>query len=170
MVSSIWTRQGCDTDESWPVFKEYRDQATPRRLRPGSAGLEAVRKWYVDHDWRGRVVAYDVWVDSIQLEERESYLRLEAKTVTAALRATAKDMRDVADRELQKLLQISATSDTPITHRVNDIVKLVDAATKLSLLVQGEATDRVEFKTDLSSLTPAELMAYRQLVLKTQKP
>lgn len=167
-MDSIWTRQPCDDDRSWPAFVEYRDQSPPRKLRPVfDGGLIQTRAWYIDNAWRDRVAAYDTWRDKIVLEEREAILRQSSKAVAAEHMRLAKDLRSVALAETEKFLD--AVSKTPMsTVRPRELVSMIEAVVKVDRLIRGETTEKIEQSIDLSKFSMEEIVAWHKLLAKAE--
>ncbi len=171
----IWERQPCDTSESWPCFKIYRDAKGTRRLEriryacPGLAQPMAdLYRWYVEHNWADRVKAYDLHMDGILQEEKDAIMRQSARDLAASHMALVQDAEELASNELGKLLQASRESAAAGLLKPGDLIKLIDAAVKLGRLVKGESTENVQVSGDLENLTESELEAYLALAKKAE--
>ncbi len=165
-----WERQPCDTNESWPFFKAYRDLKGPRRLdrvRLAAGGvavtMQQLREWFTDHNWAERVKAFDAAMDAVVQEEREAELRQGAREMAADHLALVRDTLELASSELAKLVQSSRESAAHGLLKPAEVLKFVDAAVKLGRLVKGETTENVGVSTDLSPLNPEEEAAYEIL-------
>lgn len=167
----MWERQDCDTNESWPFFKAYRDSKGTRRLERVrltggnvAAPLHDLNRWFHDHRWAERVKAYDMALDAIVQEEKEAILRKSAKEMAADHLALVQDAHELASAELSKLIQASRENTMHGLLKPGELIKLIDAAVKLGRLVKGESTENVAVTDgDLDPLSPAEEAAYEAL-------
>lgn len=164
----IFQRQPCDTDDSWPAFVEYRDQSPPRQLRFTRFGVEQTRRWYLDHGWKARVAAFDVWLDEVRLQHYGDAIKQPAKAVAAEHMGILQDMRDILRREVDKWQKTIAENKGAPFLKLSELTRLTDVVMKYDRLVRGEATERIGDETDYSKLTPDELLALQRILAKTR--
>lgn len=168
-----WERQPYDSDESWSVFVEYRDQNPPRRglqvfVKGRAVSPIKVATWMREHYWAERVAEYDRHLDGIRLREREAFLRQSAKEITAEHMRILAISRDVAYREIAKLQATVAESAGEVL-RPRDLFALIESATKLDRLIRGESTENIqENGPDLSHLSEEELSALGSMLEKSE--
>lgn len=167
-----WERQPYDTDESWSVFVEYRDQVPPRRglqifVKGRAVSPIRVATWMREHYWTERVAEYDRHLDDIRRREREAILRQSTKDITAEHMRILATARDIAHREISKL-QATVVESAGEVLRPRDLFALIESATKLDRLIRGESTENVqESGPDLSGLSEEELAALGSMLEKT---
>lgn len=166
-----WERQPYDSDESWPVFQAYRDQTPPRRgllvsLRGRSVDPIKVARWYRDHYWAERVAEYDRHLDSIRRAETEAALAKSAREAMADHVALIEQGKEIALRELEKLLATVKESPAEVL-KPRDVIRLMDATIKFDRLIRGETTENVNVEgPDFSHLTDEQLAALDALIAK----
>lgn len=183
---ALWERQPCDTNASFPYFKAYRD--TPSgvkrtlervRFRPAETRhavprdqaptLQELTQWYVEHNWRERVEAYDLFLDSVHTDEIKAASLETARDLAARHKAMLQRGYELAVSQLDAFLRkMESSPDGEAIMKPSELNKLVEVVVKYERLVQGEATERTEEKTDLSKLSPDELRQYLALVKKTE--
>jgi hypothetical protein len=157
-----WSRQSYDTDESWPIFEAYRDQRPPRRgllviFKGRAVNPIKVAGWFREHFWEQRVALFDAYLDDIRLKERESLLRQSEREITSEHMEILAHSREIARRELAKLLATVEESAGEVV-RTRDLIRLMDYTVKLDRLVRGQSTENVqESGPDLSKLSDSDL-------------
>lgn len=76
----LWERQAFDTDKSFQAFCIYRDMGAERSLEKLSQKLGKTKvnfeQFSVKYRWQERVAAYDVWLDTLNLEDTEKRQKL----------------------------------------------------------------------------------------------
>jgi hypothetical protein len=77
---SAWERLETDTDKSFEAFCIYRDMGASRSLskvgqKLGKSGA-LIERWSTQHDWQNRVVAFDTFRDSQNLDENAERQKL----------------------------------------------------------------------------------------------
>ncbi len=167
-IPKPWERQHFDTDESFEAFKLFRDSRPPRRvLAQRGYPTSSLYAWFRDHAWAERVRAYDAHTDSILLGEREALLRQNAQQISAEHMALLHSARDLAQRELDKMLSRSVDNDEMNLLRPGELVKLLETVIRYDRLIRGESTENIDQQIDLSALTLDELLTYKALREKT---
>jgi hypothetical protein len=169
-----WDRQAGDTDESFLWFQAYRDATPPRRLDrvrtavPGKVAppLQALLEWHQAGCWADRASAWDAHLDEIRQAEREDAVRAGARAQADADEQTlVRDLRELALREVDKLVRTSVASDAE-TLRPGVILKLAELGIKLGRLQRGESTENTATSVDLSGVSTEALREARKLLLK----
>lgn len=164
-----WERQPYDTDESWEVFRVYRDQAPPRRgvlvsIRGRAQDPVKVSRWYRSHFWKERARAFDLHLDSIRVEEQEDLHRQTAHEVAAAHMGILANSRDLVAREIEKLRATIIASEGEVI-RPQTLLRFAEMVIKLDRLIRGESTERIDTNgPDLSSVSSEDLERARALL------
>lgn len=170
-----WDRQSFDTDETFRWYQAYRDAVPPRqlgRLRvPGhvTPPLQVLLGWYNDGAWRDRAAAWDAHLDQIRQGEREQFARQQAGDVNARHRALAHELLELVEREVDKFLRTSMSSEAEVL-RPQELNRMIENAIKLGRLLQGESTESVEQRAavDISGLDDEDLRTLRRLKEKAE--
>lgn len=165
-MPNLWERQPIDTDESFKAFCTYRDQIPPRRFR-GLGPTATIAEWYRDHGWRERIAAYDAWLDSIMLREREEALKKAARNQGTEHALLLVEAREFLGLELAKFLKTSKEHEIQ-NLRPHEMIRLLEQVIKLERLVQGETTENVSQQVDLSKLSVEELRQLEALHRKVE--
>ena len=171
-----WLRQPFDTDQGWALFSEWLLTPAPRSLRDFAqrtrgvwtfGALEALA-W--EYGWRERAAAWDSHVDVLRFRAVETELETSAKSAARRHGRVARELVELAAKEIAKLLSASKSSDGFGLLRPADVVRFATEGAKLERLVMGDATERVEQQdgTDLSRLDAEELRALKHLTDKAK--
>lgn len=166
---NVWDRQDGEPDDAWTAFVEFRDSKPPRRvMRVGGVGLgkATVSKWARDHQWFDRAAAWDRHLDQIRQRELEGLQQQNAQEVSAEHKRILQNARELADREIEKYLAASKTSDMPGMIKASELIKLMEQVVKLDRLTRGDTTENHGVEVDLSNLTPEELRQFLDLSRK----
>jgi hypothetical protein len=163
-----WERQPSEGEEEWQAFRNYRDQAPPRRIQHVYVRRTAdVSKWSADHCWSERVAAYDRHLDEERRTVREAVLKESEKERAARQLGQLKSVQDIIDLELAKLWRDAKNSEAFGLVKVNDLNKLMANAITLERLIRGQSTENVaSTDVDLENLSPDELRQLRELQQK----
>lgn len=166
-----WERDDdLDTAESWPYFVSFRDARGSRRLERVRRALDErstsptgsmptlaqVKAWHDDGMWRERTAAYDDYMASIKQEEVEVLVRQNAQDVASRHKALLEDFTEIGEHEAAKLAERARSSDGEVI-KPGELVKVVDAAIKLTRLVHGESTENTRTEIDVSGMSDAAL-------------
>jgi hypothetical protein len=165
-----WERQPAESQEAWLAFRAYRDMPPENRLlsRTAARATETLSRWYRDHNWASRVLAYDKEFDSISVEERKKAFAMAARDVALEHMLILADARELVQREVQKLVMASRDGDAPGLMRPAEVRKLLETTVKLDRLVRGDTTENVGVKdsVDVSKLTIDEVRQLEKLMRK----
>lgn len=170
----VWERNGQDTDQSWPYFKAYRDlvggvrtlarvQHNPSDVRGGppsrqnSPTLDQLQTWLAEHSWGDRVAEYDRHMDGVEQGELELLARKSGSKKAAERQALLQPATDLVIVELQKALATAQANDFT-GFKVNELARFFDVVLKAKRLEDGESTEVVEERMDLSHLSPEETL------------
>jgi len=165
-----WDRQPFDTDETFKWFVAYRDAKPPRSLSrikvPGTVTpmLQTKLQWYNDGHWRDRAVAWDEHCDALRQEERQETLRIGARAAAEKEALLADTALDLALNEVDKIHSTSIEGPMELDpRRVAATMATAERAVKVSRLVRGEATEKVDTGPDYSALSVEELRQLKAL-------
>lgn len=123
-------------------------------------------KWYRDHDWPGRVTAFDKHFDSVSLEERERTLRMASRDLAIDHALMLADAGELVQRELRKLVNVSRETELHGLMKPAEVIKLLDTTIKLDRLVRGESTENIKEEVDISKLSLEEVRELSRLMRK----
>lgn len=156
-IEAPWLRQPCDTsDHDWLLFQAYLYQSPASRRLPAAAEPCTA----IHLRWDARVAAWDA-----HLDERR---RLRAITRDERLYGLAHDAQALGGRELGRLLRAQRSSvDAPGTVPAALAWRLAREGAALERSLAGEHIVGYEGaapELDLSRLTTAQLLAYREAV------
>lgn len=123
-----------------------------------------VANWYREHYWPQRVAEYDRHLDDINRAEREACLSKSSREAMADHIAMIEQGKEIAMRELEKLLATVKDSAAEVL-KPRDVIHLLDATIKADRLIRGEATANVNIDgPDLSHLTNEQLAALDEMI------
>jgi hypothetical protein len=171
-MTHVWERFETEGDEPWSVFKEYRDQYPHRNPYTGTLarrlGREKVHNYYNEYMWKDRVLAYDRYFDSIAQAERADSIRQIEKEASPRRKLLADRLLAIAEREVTKLEE--AVAEEGPRMRPNEVLKVVELATKLGTLLDGQPTEiHGSTDVDFSKLSVEELRKWKELREKAKK-
>lgn len=166
MAAQPYERRKDETDPAWAAFVLYRDAGLDRSLTRVSqdAGKDRslMEKWSSRHEWRKRVVAYDMEADRRKrigdLKGVEDMRRRHTRAAIA--------LQDLGLAELTKLAKDAKRMAKVTLLDPALILKLIEQGAKLERLVRGEPGEIVETHTDavdLSTVSTDDLKALRRV-------
>lgn len=162
-----WHRMdGLDTDESWPVFVEYRNGARHlgKLAEKHRIPAKQLYTWSSEHMWRKRAREFDRWCDFKRIKANLA----DHRPADVRHLEAARTLGELAQVEAKKLLARSHKyKNSAVTPR--ELVRINRNAVDVERLVEGKPTERVDngAKTlDLSKLTAEELLQLRELQAK----
>lgn len=169
-IPEPWEQQPEESPEAWLAFRAYRDMPPNERQirRAGTAPATTLSRWYRDHNWRQRVLAFDAVFDRIRVEERETVFRKSARDMEIDHIVALADLRDLFTREVSKLNEASRNSpEMPGLIKPGELIKMAEVVIKLERLARGQTTENVgTTDLDLSGLTLDEVCALQALMTK----
>ncbi len=154
-----YDRQKLETDKEWYCFVQYRDLGIARSVNRTARYLEVdhsyikgvSEKW----NWIDRVYEWDLVVD-----------RTKRTLILSNIEAMRDRHRELSQRifrfsadQVEKYIRIFGREDMPAV-KITDLVKLIDAATRLERSVYGEPDMTVAVKSDRKDMR--ELMEDQQ--------
>jgi hypothetical protein len=163
---NTYDRQWDEPEDAWTAFYRYRDTPGPRPHLDDFAGvtgygLTTLKRWYAQHAWASRLVAWDQRVDQARqgatlrgVEEMHArHIRLAKEGLECAELAIAKIKADLK-KDFGRM-------------KPQEVARLVDVLTKLERISRGEATERVDGEgVNYSKLSDAELQALEEISAK----
>ena len=167
MAALPYERRENETDPAWAAFVVYRDMGLDRSLTKVSqaAGKDRslMEKWSSGHEWRKRVIAYDMEADRRSrigaLKGVEDMRRRQTKLALLA--------QDLVTLELSKLVEGAKKHAGASTVDPALVAKLLETSTKLERVVRGEPGEIIETHSadavDLSGATTDDLRALKRI-------
>lgn len=128
-----------------------------------------LQNWYNANMWADRVSAYDAHTDELKLAERDSVLAQTTREIAFEHMSMLQDARELASREVSKLLKASQESEMHGLLKPAEMIKMIDAVVKLDRLVRDQPTENTVIKEDLSGLDLDDLKKLRELRQKLDK-
>lgn len=129
-----WERQKNETSKAFEAFILYRDMGVSRTQEKVSKELAKSRdiiwRWCSTYDWVERAAAYDGYIDSMDLQEREKEHR-------AMLKRHVQLSLAFQNKIAEGLRKINPDRLTP-----KDLVIWLDVATKLERSSRGDHEER----------------------------
>lgn len=168
-MAQPWQRLETENEEQWASFQKFRDGPKPRKMhRPGDPPMASVSQWARDHAWFERVRAYDIWLDDLFMEEQKDIVKLTAKEITAQHMSILADTRAVIALEMSKMVADSYSSPGSGLLKPSDLTKMIDLCIKHDRLLQGEATEVIENRMDLSTMPIEDVKKIRDMLEKAK--
>ncbi|MFP3153114.1 hypothetical protein LQZ18_01525 [Lachnospiraceae bacterium ZAX-1] len=141
-VPEPWERQEEEGARAFQAFVAYRDMGASRNLKKVAEKcnktIYIINRWSSEHKWGRRSLAWDDEQDRLAraalAKGRTAMLKNHADIATAMLVKALKGLKGLPEKDLN----------------ARDITSMVDIASKLERLSRGEATERVENKTEIS--------------------
>lgn len=169
-----WERLPAEDENAWNAFRAYRDQRPPRRTRNAGGVFSALdcAAWMTQHKWDARCKDYDRHMDRLVIAEREAVLKQSAREVTADHLLLLRDLRELAENEVSKFLDVSRQGKGYPSVKPNEMIRLVDLVMRYDRLIRGQATSILETseRLDLSKLTAEELETLEAIRAKIAAP
>jgi hypothetical protein len=122
-----------------------------------SPTLDQLQTWYREHLWGERIAEYDRHTDEIEQGELELLARKSGAKKAAERQALLQPAADLVIVELQKALAQAQANDFA-GFKPNELARLLDVVLKAKRLEDGESTEVVEERMDLSHLSPEETL------------
>lgn len=133
-----WDRQPGETSKAYRAFALYRDmqadrtfESVARELRCSGANIRRFSKRW---DWTGRVRAYDIHLDRIELDA----LSRERLAMKKRMARQGIDMQAAAADGLSELLRLIKRKKRPLRLSASDIARLAEVGGKLERYARGE--------------------------------
>lgn len=171
-----WERQPRENDREWCLFLAYRDSLYPAGLggareprniarlardlgEPAQSLYELARTF----SWVWRAAHYDRDVDRRQ----QSLARSEQERVAVEHERLRGKARQLAELELDKLLQLAVTQPDQLAISPRELIRLVEMVFLQDRLATGEATAHVKVsragRMDLAKLNYEQLLQLREI-------
>lgn len=175
-----WDKLPEEHDNAWRQFVVYRDMPWPRRVATVFHAAEHMGhthtistfySYYTKFRWKERAAAYDNHIDALRLGEQEALLKQTARDVAIQHLSLIADTKELAAREVQKLLTMSRENQGAAL-RSAEVLKLAESIVKLDRLVHDQTTENVATspKWDFAKLDADELRAFLELMKKATPP
>ncbi len=172
MAALPYERRSNESDPAWEAFVLYRDAGLDRSLAKVAQALgksvQLIERWSSStrkegHDWRKRVIAYDMDVDRRKrIGDLKGIEDMRRRQTRLALLA-----QDLVSLELGKLVKGAKKHGDASTVDPGLVAKLLESATKLERVVRGEPGEIIETHTadsvDLSGIPLDDLKAMRRV-------
>jgi len=159
----IWERLDKESDTEWEYFRCYRDMSHRRQTKVAAAmakSKDAIHKCAKRHDWAERTFEYDLHMDRIAVEAKETDLQ---KMHLRHLQISG-SIQELAKIEINKLL-VGANYDSLPTVKVSELAGLLKHGTELERLTRDQPSEITQ-SADYSKLAVDELKALQRLVKK----
>lgn len=162
-----WYQQPHEPDDAYRAFCEWRDQDPPRNARSLDVSVAQRLEWFQRWSWGERVALWDDHVNLVVAQERGAFLAETTRDLAAKHMALLSDARDLAKREIQKLLAESNQSKLS-TMKPRDLIRLLTEIVKLDRLIRGESTSNEALEINTDNLTVDELRNWQELSEKAK--
>ena len=133
-----WDRQPGETSKAYRAFALYRDKQADRTFESVARELRCsganIRRWAKQWDWTGRVRAYDIHVDRIQLDA----LSRDRVAMKKRMARQGIDMQAAAAEGLSELQRLIKRKKRPLRLSAADIARLAEVGGKLERYARGE--------------------------------
>jgi hypothetical protein len=133
-----WDRQPGESAKARRAFVVYRDQQANRTFESVAGVLQCsgtnIRRWAKRWDWIGRVRAYDIHVDRIELDA----LSRERLAMKKRMAQQGIDMQAAAAEGLSELQRLIKRKRRPLRLSASDVAKLAEVGSKLERYARGE--------------------------------
>ena len=165
MAALPYERRKNEGDKPWEAFVLYRDMGLDRShdrvASECSKNVSLISRWSRDHEWRKRVLAYDMAADRRKrIGDLKGIEDMRRRQTRLALLA-----QDLVHVELSKLVKGAKKHADAATVDPGLVAKLLEASTKLERVVRGEPGEIVETHinetVDLTGLSLDELKVMR---------
>lgn len=175
-VREPWERQRGEGETEWAAFKAYRDQMPPRALCRSNF-INSMRippadqsRWFREWKWDSRSEAFDVLTDRIIQNQRKKRLEESIDDITAdQLHALAK-LRRINELSLGHWLEAAEGASGPGLIKFSDLKGSMEAEIKLTRLVKGETTEKVDTSTgEYGKMSEAKLLRLRAIALEPEE-
>jgi len=170
-MSAPYEQQPRESSKAFASFIVYRDMGHSRTLA-GAAKLRGMSGPYFEdlagrHAWSKRVRAWDMEVDRRKRKaDLDAIEKMRARHVDQGVA-----LQGLGAAELRKHIAVASASAT-ITLKVEQVLDLIEAGTKLERISRGEPGEIVQHaasKLDLTKLTTDELISMRRMQNKLRK-
>ena len=133
-----WDRQPGETSKAYRAFALYRDKQADRTFEFVARELRCsganIRRWAKQWDWTGRVRAYDILVDRIELDA----LSRDRLAMRERMARQGIDMQAAAAEGLSELQRLIKRKTRPLRLSAADIARLAEVGGKLERYARGE--------------------------------
>lgn len=166
----IWHRQPGEGARPYDHMRAYMEQAVPRPTLVDFAEMRGVTARLIEGystrcRWRERVEAYD---SSVTTEVRAEIVRAyadQAGDIVARQTAMADQLRDLTQRELEKMSALSQSEATPVL-TMRTILQAVQLVMAMDRLITNDDVAKRLPMPDLGRLTITDVATLRELAIK----
>lgn len=122
-IEHIWQRNAKESVQAYEAFKIYMNLGSKRSLKlvaeSTNKSISCISQWSVKWNWVNRVFAYDSYLTSLELEERENHIRIalkrhadtseefQKKTIEALKELGISDFKSMSPIQLVKLFELA---------------------------------------------------------------